>query len=113
MYEIAFLLEAQEGVVAKKRRESIRILLAQHVLLKLFVITGASAGVGRATAQAFARKGARIGLIARGLDGLEATKREVEALGGRALILPADVALPEEVDQAAERVERRWRQKHR
>jgi NADP-dependent 3-hydroxy acid dehydrogenase YdfG len=49
------------------------------------VITGASAGVGRATAREFARRGARIGLIARGREGLEATRREVEALGGRAL----------------------------
>ena len=52
------------------------------------VITGASAGVGRATARRFAEDGARIGLIARGRHGLEAAKREVEARGGRALVLP-------------------------
>jgi NAD(P)-dependent dehydrogenase (short-subunit alcohol dehydrogenase family) len=49
---------------------------------EVVVITGASAGVGRATARAFARRGARIGLIARGVDGLEATRKDVEELGG-------------------------------
>ncbi len=44
---------------------------------EVVVITGASAGVGRATARKFARHGARIGLIARGLDGLEAARKEV------------------------------------
>jgi short-subunit dehydrogenase len=70
------------------------------------VITGASAGVGRATVRAFAREGADIGLIARGIDGLDAARREVEAAGGRALVLPADVANADEIDAAAERVER-------
>lgn len=70
------------------------------------VITGASAGVGRATVREFARHGASIGLIARGKDGLEAARREVEAVGGRALVLPTDVADPEQVEAAAELVER-------
>jgi short-subunit dehydrogenase len=69
------------------------------------VITGASSGVGRACAREFARRDARIGLIARGLDGLEAARREVEALGSRALVLPLDVADAEQVEQAAARVE--------
>ncbi|MGH7937799.1 MAG: SDR family NAD(P)-dependent oxidoreductase, partial [Bryobacteraceae bacterium] len=56
------------------------------------VVTGASAGVGRATVQAFAREGARIGLVARGQDGLKGAKHDVESLGGEALILPTDVA---------------------
>ncbi len=73
---------------------------------EVVVITGASAGVGRATVREFARHGARIGLIARGVDGLEGARREVEALGGRALALPTDVADPEQVHAAAERVER-------
>ena len=69
------------------------------------VITGASAGVGRAVAREFARRGARIGLIARGADGLEAAKREVEELGGEALVLPADVAEFSAVEFAAQKVE--------
>jgi NAD(P)-dependent dehydrogenase (short-subunit alcohol dehydrogenase family) len=70
------------------------------------VITGASAGVGRATVRAFAKHGANIGLIARGIDGLEAARRDVEAAGGRALVLPADVADAAQIDAAADRVER-------
>src|SRR5213078_3549602 len=73
---------------------------------QIVVITGASAGVGRATVRAFARQGADIGLLARGADGLEAARREVEAEGGRALVLPTDVADAEQVEAAAERVER-------
>src|SRR5947207_1444162 len=73
---------------------------------QVVVITGASAGVGRATVRAFARQGADIGLLARGADGLEAARREVEAEGGRALALPTDVADAGQVEAAAERVER-------
>jgi NAD(P)-dependent dehydrogenase (short-subunit alcohol dehydrogenase family) len=69
------------------------------------VVTGATAGVGRAVVQRFARDGARIGLIARGLNRLEATKREVEELGGEAVICQCDVSDAEAVDQAASRVE--------
>lgn len=70
------------------------------------VVTGASAGVGRATVLRFARDGARIGLIARSADALAEVAREVEALGGKALPLPLDVADAEAVFTAAERVER-------
>ena len=70
------------------------------------VITGASSGVGRACARAFARRGARLGLLARGVDGLEAAAAEARALGGQALALPADVADHEQVDAAATTVER-------
>jgi len=69
------------------------------------VITGASAGVGRATARRFGRAGCSIGLIARDLRGLEDTKAEVEAVGGRAIAVPADVADADAVFRAAERVE--------
>ncbi len=72
---------------------------------EVVVVTGASAGVGRATVRAFAARGAWLGLIARGRDGLEAARREVEALGGRALVLPLDVARADLVEQAAARVE--------
>src|ERR1043165_2846453 len=69
------------------------------------VITGASAGVGRATVRKFARHGARIGLLARGVDGLKAAQREVEKLGGKALMIPTDVANADEVEAAAEKIE--------
>jgi NAD(P)-dependent dehydrogenase (short-subunit alcohol dehydrogenase family) len=73
---------------------------------RVVVVTGASAGVGRATACAFARTGAAVGLLARGRAGLEGAVRDVEALGGRALALPTDVADPEQVEAAAAMVER-------
>jgi NADP-dependent 3-hydroxy acid dehydrogenase YdfG len=69
------------------------------------MVTGASAGVGRATAQAFARRGARIGLLARGTEGLQAARKEVEALGGKALVLGADVADAAQVEAAAQALE--------
>lgn len=72
---------------------------------KVVVVTGASAGVGRATARAFARQGAKIALLARGKDGLEGAKRDVESLGGQALVLPTDVANAEEVEEAAQATE--------
>src|SRR5688572_3279640 len=75
---------------------------------EVVVVTGASAGVGRATVRAFARRGAHIGLLARGRDGLEGARRDVEALGGKALVLPTDVADAEAVEQAAEMVEREF-----
>ena len=69
------------------------------------VITGASAGVGRAVVRAFAADRAKIGLIARGHDGLEAAAAEVRAAGGEALVLPCDVADPQAVEDAAAEVE--------
>src|SRR5581483_9229809 len=72
---------------------------------EVVVVTGASAGVGRATVQAFARQGAHVGLLARGRAGLEGAKRDVESLGGRGLVLQADVADPDQVEQAAARLE--------
>jgi len=72
---------------------------------EVVVITGASAGVGRATVREFARHGAHIGLVARGTDGLEAAKREVEGLGGQAIVLPTDVADADAVEAAAQATE--------
>jgi NAD(P)-dependent dehydrogenase (short-subunit alcohol dehydrogenase family) len=72
---------------------------------EVVVVTGASGGVGRATARRFAADGARIGLIARGRRGLEAAAREVEQAGGQALVLPLDVADHDSVEAAAAAVE--------
>ena len=72
---------------------------------EVVVITGASAGVGRATAQRFAKEGARIGLIARGIDGLEGARRDVEKLGGKAFVITVDVADADKVEAAAAQIE--------
>lgn len=69
------------------------------------VITGASAGVGRATARLFGRRGDRVGLIARGADGLDAAASEIKEVGGEALAVPADVADFRQVADATERIE--------
>src|SRR3982751_3571730 len=74
-------------------------------MAQIVVITGASAGVGRATVLRFADEGASIALIARERERLEATAREVEAAGGRALVLPLDVVDADAVDRAADQVE--------
>jgi len=72
---------------------------------EVVVITGASAGVGRAVARRFANAGAHIALLGRGRDGLEAARADVEAAGGRALLLPTDVAIWDQVEEAAARTE--------
>lgn len=72
---------------------------------EVVVITGASAGVGRATVREFAKRGAHIGLLARNEDGLEGARQDVESLGGKALAIPTDVADPEQVEAAARQVE--------
>ncbi|MFG3500149.1 SDR family oxidoreductase [Pseudomonas sp. NPDC047963] len=69
------------------------------------VICGGTAGVGRATAHAFARAGFRVAVIARGEQGLSDTRDELEAAGAKVLAISADVADAEAVDHAAERIE--------
>ena len=72
---------------------------------KVVVVSGASAGVGRATAVEFAKHGFDVALIARGEAGLAATAEQIETIGQRALILPTDVSVYEQVDDAATRAE--------
>ncbi len=69
------------------------------------VVTGASAGVGRATVREFARHGARLALLARGREGLEGARRDAEALGTQAIVIPTDVADPHQVEAAAREIE--------
>src|SRR5215218_10214120 len=72
------------------------------------VVTGASARLGRATAVAFARRGWRVALLARGQAGLEGAHREVEAAGGQALTMPLDVADAAAVCSAADHIVEKW-----
>jgi len=72
------------------------------------VITGASAGLGRAVAREFGAHGARVGLLARGRDGLEAAKQEIEKSGGSATAVPTDVSDASAVEKAAAIVEEQF-----
>jgi NAD(P)-dependent dehydrogenase (short-subunit alcohol dehydrogenase family) len=73
---------------------------------RVVVITGAGAGIGRATARRFGADGDKVALLARGADELAGAARDVEAAGGTALVVPTDVADVDAVEAAAERVER-------
>ncbi|MCM2349415.1 MAG: SDR family oxidoreductase [Bacteriovoracaceae bacterium] len=73
---------------------------------RVIVITGASAGVGRAIAQEFAKKGESLGLIARGMEKLESTVKEVQELGGKAIAISADVSNEIELENAALEIEK-------
>jgi short-subunit dehydrogenase len=75
---------------------------------RVVVITGASAGVGRAITREFAKQGARIGLIARGEEKLESTEQEVFQLGGQALVCVADVSDENALEEAAQKIEDRF-----
>lgn len=72
---------------------------------EVVVVTGSSGGVGRAIAHAFGKRGAHVGLLARGEEGLNGAKQEVESFGGRAVAVPTDVSDHEAVEAAAVRVE--------
>ncbi|MDQ2753637.1 MAG: SDR family oxidoreductase [Bacteroidota bacterium] len=72
---------------------------------KVVVVTGASAGLGRAIVKAFAQQGAKVGLIARGTEGLDGAKKDVEDAGSQAIAVPTDVSDNEAVEKAAEQIE--------
>jgi short-subunit dehydrogenase len=72
------------------------------------VVTGASGGVGRATVRLLAERGAKIALLARGRDGLEGAKQDVDSRGGRGLVLPTDVSQFEQVQAAAQATEKEF-----
>ena len=72
---------------------------------QVVMVTGASAGLGRAIAHGFAKQGARIGLIARNREALEACREEVEEMGGEGLVLPLDVSDAPSIEHAANRLE--------
>jgi short-subunit dehydrogenase len=72
------------------------------------VVTGASAGLGRAIAREFAKHRANVALLARGIDGLQAARREIEELGGKAIVLPIDVADSGLMERAAAKIEDRF-----
>jgi NAD(P)-dependent dehydrogenase (short-subunit alcohol dehydrogenase family) len=80
--------------------------MAKETRPRVVVITGAGAGIGRATVRRFAADGDKIALLARGEEELEGAAAEIEAAGGTALVVPTDVADPDAVEEAADRVER-------
>src|SRR5919197_111161 len=75
---------------------------------EVVVVTGAGAGLGRAIVQSFARRGAHIGLVSRGRERLEDARQEVERAGGKAVVLPADVADSGAVEAAAAETEQEF-----
>ena len=77
-------------------------------MAQVAVITGASAGIGRAAAIAFGQRGWRVALLARSGDGLAAARDEIERAGGTALVVPTDVSDYAQVEAAAARIEAEW-----
>ena len=78
---------------------------------RVVVVTGASGGIGRASARAFAKRGDKVALIARGESGLEAARRDVEKAGGTALVIAEDVVDPDAVE-ATSRAPQLWASHH-
>jgi len=109
-FERRTMKKGDGGLPAANESPALNSLHTPHKLSakgkpEVVVVTGASAGVGRVVVRRFAQAGAHIGLIARGIDGLEGARKDVEALGGKALVLPADVADADAIERATARVE--------
>lgn len=79
-----------------------------HKKQRVIVITGASAGIGRAIAQEFAKQGAKLGLIARGEEKLDSTVAEIFSMGGEAIACPCDVSREEDLEAAAVEIENKF-----
>jgi short-subunit dehydrogenase len=94
-------VERVPGTAAERR-------IARSLHGKITVVTGASSGVGRAIARAFAAHGGNVALLARNVEGLERAAAEVEQSGGKALVFPLDVADAPAVDAAADRIAAEW-----
>jgi 3-oxoacyl-[acyl-carrier protein] reductase len=75
---------------------------------KVALVTGATQGIGKATAMLLAREGARVALVARGKDGLERCAKEIASAGGEALALQCDVSRAEDLERAVKAVTDRW-----
>jgi len=103
-------MSTRHGVAIQKHTNAAAPLATARRFLrdKVIVVTGASSGVGRAIARAAGAEGAKIGLIARGIDGLEAAAREIDAAGGESLVLPLDLADARAVEIAAAHVVAEW-----
>jgi NAD(P)-dependent dehydrogenase (short-subunit alcohol dehydrogenase family) len=75
---------------------------------RVALVTGASSGIGRATARLFAKHGARVALAARSEDELNALADEIRADGGEALVVPTDVSKPDEVEASIQKIDDEW-----
>jgi NAD(P)-dependent dehydrogenase (short-subunit alcohol dehydrogenase family) len=72
------------------------------------IVTGASKGIGKATALRLAAEGAKVGLIARGRSGLDEVADNIRAAGGECLVLPADCAVEDEIRSAIDQAAAAW-----